>query len=237
MIFIDNFVVVRGKDADTDIVNHAEENKIEIVNELWLKNRIMSQENGNGTNHDDGRPAAKKRNTQPEPYYRKRYPEDTFLEDLIACESATCGYKVGMKCFRPENPEDIYVITKLDLCSYEKVVVTLESTKTESPPLTITIVDDYVECTNFSFLPTEEQVAFTNKYENREATEGVWRSQTPSDLLSIIQQLFDQFASSEVNDYAPGTDHVVRTLIDPSLYALRVDNSMWSLSSWWDWMV
>lgn len=218
-----------------DLVTRAESRKWEIVDELWLRDYIKSDMKKAIDLNDI--PMVNKRNII-NPDYKRKYPEDTFLEELLALENENSGYKVGMKCYKQDNPDQIYVITNLHLCISEKVVATLAlpNNPTESSQ-TVTLIDDYVEASNFLFVRTEEQLEFMKKYENREATvaEGIGRFQIPSDVTSTTNHLFDQFALYEVCDYVSGTNNVVRTLVDPSLYAVRV--SIWSLSFWWNWMV
>jgi hypothetical protein len=202
----------------------------EIVTESWLKEQIGSYE---PLPVPECIPISER-----EAQYPRKFEGDTYLEEFIALEIASTDYKIGTKCHRNNHPKPVYVVTKLDIISPGNVSATIELIYNPDglPPETVMVMEKK-KAVNVTFLPSEEQQLFLEKYRLREVEEGVWKHRLAPEFISEMNRRLDRFADDQVFDYVPGTDCKVRVLIDPSLYAIRRSNSIFSLFSWSAWLV
>jgi hypothetical protein len=192
-----------------------------MVNEYWLINKITVFH--------------KTKRSDEFSLPHKQYEEDNFFEDLMAVEKLSCDYRVGMRAYHPLHPDRIYSVTKVVVLPSISVIATLEllDYPNEFPPIELPSNQE----NDWIFLPTEEQVALLKRYREKEIVEGIWRTQLSEELISKLTPLIDRLADTEFLDFVPETGNIVRNLVDPSLYAIRRDDSALNFSAWWNWLV
>jgi hypothetical protein len=162
----------------------------------------------------------------------RKHAADNLFHDLGALERRCCDYSVGRKCYHPNQPQEMYSVTKVLVLPSSTAIATLQPLQTQSnnkPLDPIEIFSD--EFHDWIFLPCEEQRVLLKTYLDKEIVEGLWKTQLSSEFITQMNPLVDQLADSVFFDFVPGTENIVRNILDPSLYALRRDDT------WWGWLV
>jgi hypothetical protein len=205
----------------------------EVVNEDWLKEQIG--------HYDPPPPPPPPAPRSREVRYQRKFEGDTYLEELIAYDLSNTDYKIGSRCHRNNHPELVYVVIGLDDSasrSHGSISATIELVDNPNglPPETLPVLEKGLPV-NVSFLPSEEQKLFVERYRSREVEEGIWKHHASPEFTSEMNLLLDRFADDQVFDYVPNTDRKVRALVDPFLYVMRRSTSIFSLSSLWNGVV